>query len=287
MTLGGRLARAFLESHPSEAARALERMPIEQRVAVVRAAPAAAANALRYMTAAAAVDSLIRLTPDEAAPVLERLPLQTVTGLLRRLSADTADHLLGGLHADRQDALRRGLRFPSGTAGALMDPAVFAVPDDVTITEARLRLRREGAGSLHYVYAVDRDGVLKGWMDTSQVMHAPARALIRDVLHDDADPLPAWTPAAAVKTHAGWRRVHEIPVTDEHQRLMGVIRYATWRRLVDEQDTARDDRITTATVGALGELFHLGVAGIIEGVAAAAAPREERASGSTPPAEAR
>jgi hypothetical protein len=68
-----------------------------------------------------------------------------------------------------------------------------------------------------------------------------------------------------------------MPVTDEEGRLVGAIRYQTLRRLEQEADGGEGARRTTVTVGALGELFHLGLAGMVEGVAAAAAPRPSRA----------
>ncbi len=97
--------------------------------------------------------------------------------------------------------------------------------------------------------------------------------------------MPAWTPTTAVRTHPGWRSFHALPVTDEEGRLVGAIRYQTLRRLEQEIDAARGEQITTQTVGALGELFHLGVAGMIEGVASAAAPRGARPARRDAPGE--
>jgi Mg/Co/Ni transporter MgtE len=276
MTLEQRLASAFLDERPTEAARVLERMPVDRRVAVVRSAGGDAAPALGQMTISAVAECLSELTADEAAPVLDRLAVETVTAALRRLPPDTGDRLVDGLPHQKRDALRRVLRVPDGTAAALVDPTILMVTDDLSVAEARLRLRREAEGLLHYIYVVDRARTLVGVLDMSELMRARSRAPIRSVMHERVEHLPAWMPAAAVQAHSGWRSFHAMPVTDEAGRLIGAIRYQTLRRLEQEADGVEAAPGTTAAVAALGELFHLGVAGFVEGISTAAAPRRVR-----------
>jgi len=277
MTLEQRLARAFLEHEPAEAAQALERIPSDARASVFRAAPVEAARALGQMVSSAAAESIAHLTDAEVAPVLSALPLDTTIRLLRRLPVAEAERLTRALPEDGQDRLRRALRYPEGTAGALMDPAVLALPDDINVAEARMRLRRQASELLYYLFVVDRTGRLVGVLDIAELMRARMRDPIRTAMHDRVEHLPAWTPAAAVRLHPGWRSFHAMPVTDDEGRLVGAVRYQTLRRLEYEADDGGGARKTTATVAALGELFHLGLSGMVEGVAAAAVPRASRA----------
>jgi magnesium transporter len=284
MTLEQRLAHAFLDEHPSEAAQALERITSERRAAVLRAAPAESARALGHIVSSAAAESLALLTDAEAALVLDALPLATAIVLLRRMP-EAAERLVRGLPKEKQEWLRRALRYPDGTAGAVMDPAVLVLPDDISVAEARVRLRRQASQLLYYLFVVDRSGRLVGVLDIPELMRARTRSPIRAVMHERVEHLPAWTPATAVRVHPGWRRFHAMPVTDEEGRLVGAIRYQTLRRLEQEADGGEDGRQTAVTVGALGELFHLGVAAMVEGVAAAATPRSSRTPASPPSEE--
>jgi magnesium transporter len=276
MSLVLNLAHAFLEDHPADAARVLERMPVDRRVAVVREAGDRAAPALGQTLPAAAAESLAGLTGEEAAPVLQRLDVDTLIAALRRLPRETADRLLGSLPPHRRDALGRVLQAPEGTAAALVDPTVLTLPDDVSAAEARVRLRREAKGLLHYMYVVDRERTLVGVLDISELMRARSRDPIRSVMHDRVVHVPAWMPAAAVRAHPGWRSFHAIPVTDEHSRLVGVIRYQTIRRLELEAEGGEAAQDMSATVTALAEMFHLSVAGFVEGISTAASPRPGR-----------
>jgi Mg/Co/Ni transporter MgtE len=275
VSLVQRLARTFLEDHPSEAARALERMPVERRLAIVRSADAASARALVRMLPAALAECLADLEPAESATVLASLPLDALVASLRRLPADATARLVEGLPANTRETVTRILRHPENTAAALMDPGVLSLPDDITAGEARVRLRRDAAGLLHYLFVVDRSGRLVGVLDIPELLRARGAESVRAVMHEGVEHLSTWMPAGMVRTHPGWRRVHALPVTDDEGRLVGAIRYQTLRRLELEAEAGQGRDRTTATVSALGELFHLGLAGIIEGVTAAAAPRRD------------
>jgi magnesium transporter len=277
MTLEQRLARAFLVEHPSDAAQALERLPVDRRVSVLRTSPAESAHALGQMVASTAADSLAPLTDTDAAPVLDALPLDTALLLLRRMPIDAAVRLVGALPEKKQEWLRRSLRYPEGTAGALMDPAVLALPDDISVAEARVRLKQQASELLYYLFVVDRTGRLVGVLDMSELMRARMRESLRSVMHARVEHLPAWTPATAVRLHPGWRSFHAMPVTDEQGRLVGAIRYQTLRKLEQDAEGGEGAQRAAATVGALGELFHLGLAGMVEGVAAVATPHAGRA----------
>jgi Mg/Co/Ni transporter MgtE len=270
VTLEQTLTHAFLTEHPAEAARALERMSPEARRTAVRAAGGDAAPALGAMVISAAAECLSGLTVEEA------LPVDTVIAALRRLPADAAERLVEALPHQKRDALRRVLRVPKGTAAALVDPTVLALPDDISVAEARLRLRREADLLLHYIYVVDRTRTLVGVLDISELMRARSRDPLRGVMHEKVERLPAWMPSAAVRSHPGWRSFHAMPVTDESNRLIGAIRYQTLRRLEQETDAVETASDTAITVAALGELFHLSVAGFVEGISTAAAPGRGR-----------
>ncbi|HUP45120.1 MAG TPA: CBS domain-containing protein [Thermoanaerobaculia bacterium] len=276
MTLEADLARAFLEEHPREAALALERMPAAERAAVVRAVPEEAGDALGEMVASSAAECLALLNPAEAAPALERLAPDAAIAVLRRMPPESANRLISGLPDSKQEALRRVLRYPEGTAAAVMDPMVLAIPEDIPVSEARLRLRREARGLLYYIFVVDRQGTLVGVLDIPELMRARARDLIGSVMHTPVAHVPAWTPAAAVRAHPAWRSFHALPVTDEAGRFAGAIRYQTLRRLEREAEGGAPAAPAGVTVGALGELFHLGLAGLVEGVAGVAAAREPK-----------
>lgn len=267
MTPEHALALAFLREHPHQAGLALDRLPPAQSAEVLQAAGHAdAAAALHEMSPGRAAACLAVLGPDEAAPIVAELAATEAARLLRLLADEPRTALLAALAPRERDPVARALRFPDGTAGALMDPDIFAIPEDVTVADARDRLREASRDLLYYVYVVDREHRLVGVLDIPELLLARAREELRVVMHGRVDRLSAWEPAAAVRAHPGWSRYHAMPVVDEADRLLGAIRYQTFRRL--EREAAGGGRTPAATTAlALGELYHLGLAGFVEGLA--------------------
>ncbi|MGH7476560.1 MAG: magnesium transporter MgtE N-terminal domain-containing protein [Longimicrobiales bacterium] len=265
-----RLARAFLDSQPPRAAMTLEQMPVTQAVAVLRAVPApSAAAVLREMTPPHAADCAGRLASEEAAGIVSVMVTDDAAAVVRAMEAEPRERLLAALPADTRADLARVLQYPPGTAGAVMDPSIVQLPDDVAVANARARLRRAGRGLLYYLYVVDREHRLVGVLDIPELLLARPRDPVSSVMHRDVTRLSAWLPVALVREHAGWHRYHALPVVDEADRLLGAIRYQTLRRL-EREAAGRGPDPALLTARALAELFQLGTRGLIAGVAGAA-----------------
>lgn len=266
-----RLGRAFLEAHPRRAATVLGEMPHDRAAAVLEAVPArTAASVVREMTTPDAADCFEHLEAAGSASILAEMPAVEASSLVRSLQPQLRDELLAALSTELRDSIGQLLHFPERTAGAVMDPAIFHLHDDVIVTEARARLGRATRGLLYYLYVVDRDRRLLGVVDIPELMLAPEGDPLSAVMHRNVESFSAWTPEALVRRHPGWLRFHAMPVVDDEGRLLGAVRYQTLRRLEREaSDRERDPSLLTAT--ALAELFRLGTSGLVAGVAAAAA----------------
>lgn len=269
-----RLAQGFLESHPGRAAVVLERMTPQGAAAVLSiVAPRSAGTAVAAMTGVAAADAIARLEPEDASRILASMPMDAAVGVLRSLPDDTRTAILGSMPRDIGEPLAQAVRYPAGTAGAIMDPSVFRVPEDVLVVDARTRLRRAARHLLYYVYVVDREHRLAGVLDIPELMIARPRDPVSAVMHRQVERLSAWTPVALVREHSAWRAYHAMPVVDEQERLVGAVRYQTLRRLEQQAAEGAPDA-SQMTTHALGELFRLGTTALVAGVAASGADRD-------------
>ena len=279
MTAESLLALAFLEGHGTLAARALERLPVADAAAVLEAIPPlTAVRALREMTRLHSATLLAGMPPERAAAILDAAPTDDACAVVRVLDSAEREPVLAALPAPTCAAIRRVLPFPDGTAGAELDPSIFHVADDVLVADVRTRLRQAARDLLYYVYIVSRDGRLVGVLDIPELMLASPRLPVSAAMHRNPEQLQAWMPVALVREHPGWHRFHAMPVVDEDGRLLGAIRYQTLRRL--ERDAVRiDDDPAHLTARALGELFRVGTAGLIAGVATAGTTDEREHRG--------
>ncbi len=269
-----RLARAFLESHPPRAARKLEQMPAETAARVLRAIPPrSAAAVLREMTVPSASDCLEHLAAPEGAAIVAELTADEAGSLMRALGPPRREPLLAALSADVREPITRVLPYLEGTAGAVMDPTIFQLPDDVLVADARARLGRARRDRLYYLYVVDREHRLVGVLNILELMRARPRDPVSVVMQRDVDRLSVWLPVTMVREAPGWQRHHSMPVVDDEDRLVGAIHHRMLRKLEREApDRGADPARLTAR--ALAEIFQLGTNGMVSAIAGAASSRD-------------
>lgn len=287
-----RLARAFLETHSARAAMTLERMPVAHAAAVLHEMPATvSAKVLHDMNIPYAAECLSYLAKagraTAASAVIAELTIDDAASIVRVMMTDDRSPVLDALPISVRDPIVRMLPYEAGTAGAIMDPSIFRLPDDVIVADARSRLVRAARDLLYYVYVVDREQRLVGVLDIPELMLARARDPVSVSMHREVDRVHVNAPVALVRDHAGWQRFHALPVVDDDDRLLGAIRYQTLRRLEREANKI-GPAPANVTAGALAELFQLGTSGMVAGLSATALPNRDlsRPTASEPEPEA-
>jgi magnesium transporter len=240
MEVEARLASLLMETHPDDAAGALEGMPVEQAAAAIGAVPEdLAARVVGRMQVARAADCLRYCSEDGAAKILAAIPVQTAILILRQLDPQDRERLFGRMEAKEVERLRRVMAYPAGTAGALMDTAVVAFPEDVPVGEILRRARRQPQKMLYYVYVTDRDQKLLGVLTLRELMHAPPGRSVGEIGRRPVKSLRVDDPQAVVLGNPAWKTHHALPVVDDSGVLAGVLRYDTLRRLEAEATTER------------------------------------------------
>ena len=262
------LAARFAEDHPEEAAATLEQLSFADAAALLADLDAGcAAQVVARLSAALAVDCL-RTMPDRlVGSLLGELPLDLAARILMRASDETRRLWLGELPEERAEFLRRKLRYPPGTAGALVDPLVLALPEDLSVAEAQKQLRRSAERAYYYVYVVDRDQRLVGALDIREMLLADAKATLGAVMHRDVESLPAHADLATVRGHAAWRDLDALPVVDPAGVFFGIIRHTTMRQLA-APGTGEETPPMVRTLVSLGELYWTGLSAFLTGVSA-------------------
>jgi magnesium transporter len=266
MQLETRLAQELMQRHPERAAAVLERAGVGEAVRLLGRGEVGFAAALAERTSPFfAADLLESLPPERAAEILGRLGLDTAARLLRRVREDLRERLLESSSPEHARGLRSLLRFPEGTAGALMDPDVLALPEDLTAAEALARVREAPARARYNLYVVDREQRLVGVLNLRELLLARPGDRLEDRMVRDPQCLRADADRASVLAHSGWREVHAIPVVDEAGCYLGAVRYHTLRELEASLLGRRGEDGRAAA--ALGELFAAGAAGLLEALA--------------------
>jgi magnesium transporter len=276
------LATRFAADHPEDAAAVLEQLSFSDAAALLAELHAGeAAQLVAHLSAALAADCLKTMPDRVVASLLGELPIDLAARILVRADDEARQRWLAALPEERAEFLRRKLRYPPGTAGALVDPMVLALPEDLSVAEAQKQLRRSAERAYFYVYVVDRDQRLVGALDLRELLLAEPKAPLGAVMRRDVERVPAHADLAAVAAHAGWRDLDALPVVDAAGVFFGISRHRTMRQLSAPGGASQP---VMQTLVSLGELYWTGLSAFLTGVSAvgpgaaarppAAAPKE-------------
>lgn len=280
LDLEARLRSVFVAAHPAEAARVLEAMPaaetaeamadlpVDALPPLIRClAPYAAANALALLPIETAAGALDGTWPDAAAAVLRAMPSSRRTEVLAASSSR------------QQNILRRLLRYAEGTAGALMDPAVLSVDENVLVADALEQLRQSPQHALYYVYVLRENRELMGVANMKQLMAARPDQLVGMIAVRSVESISARASWESIVLDPAWKRFHALPVVDADRRFVGALRYEAVRELEARWIETRAEDHSGETASALGELYGLGLRGLFEWVASAVLGSSDRRRG--------
>lgn len=264
----GRLVRRFLETHPVDAARVMDRFAGPLSAEVLEGLPAdRVAPVVGAMSDHVAAECVAGLDAGLGAAVLDELDLDRTSALLRRMSEQGRDRLLDAMPEDQAAQLKRLLAFPVGSAGALMDPKVLSVPDSLSAGEALDRVRAAPQLAIYYLYLFDGSSRLSGVVNLRELMLADPKTPLSKMMATNVDRLSAVSDWKAILVHPGWIEYHALPVVDAADRFVGALRYETLRRL---EGQARTEVPSASLAASLGELYWVGLSGILRGLGQAA-----------------
>ena len=273
------LSVAFIDRHPADAARALDALAPDDAAAVVRAVtPEVAAAAIGQMTPSVAADLLSALGHGEGATILAVLDLDAAAAILRRMPPDAGEALLAAARPGDRHVLQRLISYPKDTAGALADPLILALPDDISVGEALRRVRAAPTNTIYYVYTIDRRRRLSGVVSLRDLMLASPTDSLRSIARQEVAQIPATADLTSIVAHPGWGEFHALPVVDHDGVYLGAIRYETLRRLEMEVQAGAERPTPVSVAVSLGELYWVGLSGLLEGMARTAvraAPTQE------------
>lgn len=265
-----RLSAAVLKNQPATAARVLENFPAETVARFLAStSDATSAQVLRHFTPGFAAGCLAALDPPPAGRILDLLTADHQIMLLRLLGPEQRDALLNTMQPDQAASIKRLLPYPDGTAGALMEAPLASVPEDLPVRHALRRIKRVRRGMKFYLYAIDATGRLTGVVSLHELLNALPTSTISEVMQRHVASLSPELSIDAVLDSPYWQDYHALPVTDEHNILLGVIRQKSLRRF--QEQSVQTDAIGSSlgTAIAIGELFSVTAAQLLSELIAA------------------
>jgi magnesium transporter len=156
-----------------------------------------------------------QMSHDDRADLLRRLPKPVAEALLRLVD-----------EADRRDIAMLA-KYPENTAGGLMTTDYAWLPANSNVEDAleRLRLQAPNSETIYYVYVVDEQRRLLGVVSLRELILAPRRAPVREIMDTNPVTVRVTDDREKVAQQLSEYDLLAVPVLDADSRLVGIVTY--------------------------------------------------------------
>jgi magnesium transporter len=169
--------------------------------------------------------TLVRLLgPPASARLIERCADDDSAGILASLEEQESQAILEAMIPEEKAAVEQLLVYEEETAGRIMTPDVFSLPEMTTVGEAVAALQSlEDIEMAFYVYVVDERRHLVGVLSLRELLLHTPQTTLRDIMNTDLITCRTDQDQEDVARLAAKYDLLAIPVVDDQGRLVGVV----------------------------------------------------------------
>jgi magnesium transporter len=220
------LTAVMQELHPATIADSAEGLPVEDAWHLFDHAPIdRQATVFSFFPDHKQAEMASGVGRERMSKLLEAMAHDDRVDLLQRLGAEAAESLLPLVaKADRED-IRKLLSYPADSAGAVMTTDYATLPADIPVSEAISRIRQQAPEreTIYYIYVLDTERRLIGFVSLRDLIMAKPTALIRDIMQHDVVAVRVDQDQEQVAQELARYDFLAIPVVDDQHRLVGII----------------------------------------------------------------
>jgi len=223
----------------------------DDKLSILRAlAPDRAAEVLDEADETPKLELLDDLTVAEVVALVDHMPPDEATDLVDLLPEKGRDAVLSAVEADHADEIKELAEHDPESAGGLMTTEYVAIPIEATAGDALRRIQGAvDAEVVAYVYVIDENEKLAGVVSIRKLISSAPATALRGIMETDLIHVTAETDREHVAAVASLYDLAVVPVTDEEQKLLGVI---TIDDIVDVmEEEASEDMYRLAGTSAL------------------------------------
>ena len=252
-------AHRILEKlHPTDVAQVLADLPDAYRLKTFRVVFQRdlnlAAAALGELGVERAARLVPRLDPAEISQLLQELDPDDAAEFLSELPEELREQVLRGMRTREASDVEDLLQYPEETAGRIMSPKVFSVPEDATIGETIARLQEPpDVEMVFYIYVVDAHGTLVGVLSLRQLLQRRPEAPLSEVMVTDVLRVRTEMDQEEVAQLVASYNILAVPVVNQQGKLVGVITVDDVIDVIKEEAT--EDMYRMAGLGVSESVF--------------------------------
>jgi magnesium transporter len=224
--------------------------------------PKDAWTVLNLLPIAEQAEVLGYLDPDVQVGLAEHAPRGKLAGIVTEMNSDDRADLFKKLsdeqraallpalaQAERED-IRRMASYEEGTVGAIMTSDYATLTRDLSASEALQELRRVAPDkeTIYRTYVVDGNRRLIGSVRLRDLILAPSRARVGDVMERNTLAVPVTEDQEAAARRIAHYDVLALPVVDGENRLVGIITHDDAIDVLQEEATEDFHRVGASSL---------------------------------------
>ena len=185
--------------------------------------------------------------------LLEWMAPDSRDDLLRDLNPEFVEEILPLVAKAARHDIRMLLSCPEGSAGSMMTTEYASLPAEITAGEAIARLRSQAPNSesIYYIYVLDAERRLLGFVSLRDLILARPTSLVAELMQKDVIAVRVEEPRERVVEQLARFDFIAIPVIDDRGRLVGLVTHDDVLDAVRQEAT--DDAQRIAAIAPLGE----------------------------------
>lgn len=245
------LLNLLQKQHPADLAQIFGALLDNERQAVfallVERQPRLAMEAISEMGPEPGAGLLTGRSADEIAKLLHEIPSDDQAALIEYLPDELASEVLELMRRRESGQVESLLEYGERTAGRIMNPAVFALGEDLTTGESitALQVARD-VEMVFYLYVVDARRHLVGVTSLRRLLLVSPETPLKRIMAPDVISVRVDTDQEEVARQVASYNLLAVPVVDEENKLVGVV---TVDDVIDViKDEATEDLLRLAGV---------------------------------------
>ena len=221
-----------------------------------------AAETLRELDLEVGLELLKRFSTQDITRLLQELKTDDVVELISALPEELAQEVLRRMKVEESAEIEELLQYEEETAGRIMTPDVFALREDLSVSEAVHTIQTtEKLEMVFYLYVVDDRNHLVGVVSLRQVLMTPPVTSLKEIMSTDVISVTTGTDQEEVARQVALYDLLAIPVVDHENKLMGVVTVDDVIDVIKEEATedilylagVTDDHIHTSPRASIGK----------------------------------
>jgi len=259
-----RILERFINNHTSEALLMIENLDEEEIAVLLKSlSPELSSILLCQMDRFKAARCLEKIDPEIAIKLIETLTTSIAALILRQMDKNLRNSILDRLSSENSKSIHQILRYPDNTVGAYLDPLVFTLLQDLSISQGLERIKENQLHILSHIFVLSRDHLLVGFIELKELIKTDESKPIREVMNPNPPKILAdMNINTLLEGWGGWDKSFPfLPVVDLHGIFLGVI---TWETLtnINKMEKTMDRHAQQASM-ALGDLYQIGFSSLI------------------------